>query len=103
MTEPSRPVAPLEELIARLRKMQACVYLTVEAPVARDLSEGFQQAIQTLDKLSADLAVERAQRQHLEAELKKLQPGPHGSFGYCATCCHPLDLCSHCDTRTVIE
>ena len=22
-----------------------------------------------------------------------------GPFGYCAVCYHPLDLCSHCDTR----
>lgn len=23
--------------------------------------------------------------------------GPADSFGYCATCYHPLDACSHCD------
>lgn len=26
-----------------------------------------------------------------------------GLFGYCAICYHPLDLCSHCDSREALE
>jgi hypothetical protein len=26
-----------------------------------------------------------------------MKDGPAGSFGYCAICYHPLDVCSHCD------
>jgi hypothetical protein len=27
---------------------------------------------------------------------------PKGSFGYCAGCYHPLDVCSHCDSEVAI-
>jgi uncharacterized protein (DUF885 family) len=50
---PDKP--DLERLIERLRKMAVCIYIAVEAEVAKDIADGLEKAAAALETLSARL------------------------------------------------
>jgi multidrug resistance efflux pump len=56
----------LERLIERLRKMAVCIYIAVEAEVAKDIADGLEKAAAALETLSARLEEAEGRAEHLK-------------------------------------
>jgi hypothetical protein len=56
--------------------------LDVEAPANAEIIRDFITALEAV-----------------AAQVAAFEAAPTGAFGYCATCYHPLDVCSHCDAE----
>jgi iron uptake system EfeUOB component EfeO/EfeM len=61
---PDKP--DLERLIERLRKMAVCIYIAVEAEVAKDIADGLEKAAAALETLSARLEEAEGRAEHLK-------------------------------------